>query len=52
MQVRFGSRVAEGMIAVRIGPDVRMAVVATPEYFEKMVDRKLPRLIQSFMHWL
>lgn len=33
--VRFGSRVAEGMIAVRIGPDVRMAVVATPEYFEK-----------------
>lgn len=33
--VRFGSRVAEGMIAVRIGNDVKMAVVATPEYFAK-----------------
>lgn len=33
--VRFGSRVAEGMIAVRISPDVRMVVVATPEYFAK-----------------
>ena len=33
--VRFGSRVAEGMIAVRIGNDVKMAVVATPEYFVK-----------------
>lgn len=33
--VRFGGRVAEGMIAVRIGPDVNMAVVASPEYFEK-----------------
>lgn len=33
--VRFGSRVADGMIAVRIGPDVNMAVVASPEYFEK-----------------
>lgn len=33
--VRFGSRVAEGMIAVRIGNDVKMAVVATPDYFAK-----------------
>ena len=33
--VRFGSRVAEGMITVRIGNDVKMAVVATPEYFAK-----------------
>lgn len=33
--VRFGSRVAEGMITVRIGNDVKMAVVATPEYFVK-----------------
>lgn len=32
---RFGSRVAEGMIAVRIGNDVKMAVVATPDYFAK-----------------
>ncbi|MFX5233333.1 LysR substrate-binding domain-containing protein, partial [Acinetobacter baumannii] len=28
--VRFGSRVADGMIAVRISPDVKMAVIATP----------------------
>ncbi|MCY6412003.1 LysR family transcriptional regulator [Acinetobacter sp. VNH17] len=33
--VRFGSRVAEGMVAVRIGNDVKMAVVATPDYFAK-----------------
>lgn len=33
--VRLGSRVADGMIAVRISDDVRMAVVATPEYFQK-----------------
>ncbi len=31
--VRFGSRVADGMVAVRIGEDVKMAVVATPEIF-------------------
>jgi DNA-binding transcriptional LysR family regulator len=33
--VRFGSRVADGMIAVRISEDVKMAVIATPQYFEK-----------------
>lgn len=33
--VRFGSRVADGMVAVRIGEDVKMAVVATPEYFQQ-----------------
>ncbi len=33
--VRFGSRVADGMIAVRISPDVKMAVIATPAYFEQ-----------------
>ncbi|MDU7367935.1 MAG: LysR substrate-binding domain-containing protein, partial [Acinetobacter baumannii] len=32
---RFGSRVADGMIAVRISPDVKMAVIATPAYFEQ-----------------
>ncbi|MFU3924529.1 LysR family transcriptional regulator [Pseudomonas citronellolis] len=30
--VRFGEQLAQDMIAVRIGPDVRFAVVATPEY--------------------
>jgi len=31
--VRLGEQVAKDMIAVRIGPDWRMAVVATPGYF-------------------
>jgi DNA-binding transcriptional LysR family regulator len=32
--VRMGERVARDMIAVRIGPELRMAAVATPAYFE------------------
>lgn len=31
--VRLGEHLAKDMIAVRIGPDVRMAVVAAPAYF-------------------
>ena len=31
--VRLGEQLAKDMIAVRIGPDWRMAVVGTPEYF-------------------
>jgi len=31
--VRLGEQVARDMIAVRIGPDWRMAVVGTPDYF-------------------
>ena len=31
--VRYGDTVGEGMIATRIAPDMRMAVVATPDYF-------------------
>jgi len=33
--VRSGEQVAKDMIAVRIGPDIRMAVVGTPSYFRK-----------------
>ncbi|MEW9855251.1 LysR family transcriptional regulator [Novosphingobium sp. M1R2S20] len=33
--VRMGEQVAKDMIAVPIGPDMRMAVVAAPSYFEK-----------------
>ena len=33
--VRDGELVAKDMIAVRIGPDLRMAVVGTPAYFAK-----------------
>lgn len=31
--VRLGDQVAKDMIAVRIGPDLRMAVVGSPDYF-------------------
>jgi len=31
--VRFGEQVEKDMIAVRIGPDIRMAVVGSPGYF-------------------
>lgn len=37
--VRLGERVAKDMIAVRIGPDMRMAVVGSRAYFER---RKRP----------
>src|SRR5215475_3463220 len=38
--VRSGEQVAKDMIAIRIGPDMRMAVVGAPTYFAK---RSLPR---------
>ncbi len=33
--VRLGEQVAKDMVAVRIGPDLRMATVAAPAYFAK-----------------
>lgn len=42
--VRLGDQVAKDMIAVRIGPDMRMAVVAAPSYF---ADRAPPRTPQD-----
>src|SRR5262249_9228841 len=33
--VRSGEQVARGMIAVRIAPDMRMAVVGSPAYFKQ-----------------
>lgn len=33
--VRLGAQIARDMIAVRISPDITMAVVATPEYLER-----------------
>jgi DNA-binding transcriptional LysR family regulator len=32
--IRLGETIAQDMIAVRIGPDLRMAAVASPSYFE------------------
>jgi DNA-binding transcriptional LysR family regulator len=33
--VRLGEQVAKDMVAVRIGPDMRMVVVGTPDYFRR-----------------
>jgi DNA-binding transcriptional LysR family regulator len=38
--VRLGETIAQDMVAVRIGPNMRMAAVASPDYF---ADRKPPR---------
>ena len=41
--VRSGEQVAKDMIAVRIGPDMRMAVVGAPSYFRSRVEPKTPQ---------
>jgi DNA-binding transcriptional LysR family regulator len=41
--IRMGERVARDMIAVRIGPEIRMAAVATPAYFKKHGKPKVPQ---------
>jgi DNA-binding transcriptional LysR family regulator len=41
--VRSGEQVAKDMIAVRIGPDMRMAVVAAPSYFKEHPEPKKPQ---------
>ena len=40
--VRLGESVAKDMIAVRIGPELRMAAVASPEYFDRNPAPKTP----------
>jgi DNA-binding transcriptional LysR family regulator len=41
--VRNGEQIAKDMIAVRIGPDMRMAVVGAPAYFAKRSRPKRPQ---------
>jgi len=41
--VRSGEQVAKDMIAVRIGPDMRMAVVGAPAYFKSRSEPKTPQ---------
>src|SRR5438552_7401681 len=41
--VRSGEQVAKDMIAVRIGPDMRMAVVGSPLYFKDRAEPKKPQ---------
>ena len=41
--VRLGESVAKDMVAVRIGPDLRMAVVGSPGYLAKRKKPKVPQ---------
>jgi DNA-binding transcriptional LysR family regulator len=41
--IRLGEQVAKDMVAVRIGPDFRMAAVATPGYFASRRPPKVPK---------
>jgi len=41
--VRLGSAIAKDMIAVRIAPDLRMAIVATPGYFARRPPPREPQ---------
>jgi DNA-binding transcriptional LysR family regulator len=41
--VRLGEQVAKDMIAVRVGPDIRMAVVGAPSYFAEHSAPKKPQ---------
>jgi len=45
--IRIGDQVAKDMIAVRIGPDIRMAVVGSPAYFQKHAPPKTPHDLAS-----
>lgn len=41
--VRMGEQVAQDMIAVKIGPEMRMAVVGSPDYFERQPIPQTPQ---------
>lgn len=41
--VRIGEQIEKDMIAVRIGPDMRMAIVGAPAYFERYPPPHTPR---------
>lgn len=41
--VRLGEAVAKDMIAVRIGPDLRMAIVGSPAYFDNHAAPRTPQ---------
>ena len=45
--IRMGERVARDMIAVRIGPNLRMAAVATPAYLEAHGRPRVPQDLAS-----
>lgn len=41
--VRMGEQVAKDMVAVRIGPEMRMAIVGSPGYFERYPRPQVPQ---------
>lgn len=41
--VRSGEQVAKDMIAIRIGPDMRIAIVGAPSYFKARLEPKKPQ---------
>jgi len=41
--IRLGEQVAGNMVAVPIGPDMRMAIVGTPDYFRRHPKPKTPQ---------
>jgi DNA-binding transcriptional LysR family regulator len=45
--VRLGEQVAKDMVALRIGPDLRMAVVGAPSYFEGRTRPQTPQDLTS-----
>jgi len=45
--VRLGEQLAKDMIAVRIGPDMRMAVVGAPSYFARRPKPRKPQDLTS-----
>ncbi len=45
--VRLGESIAKDMVAVRIGPDLRMAVVGSPAYFARHPKPRIPQDLAS-----
>jgi DNA-binding transcriptional LysR family regulator len=45
--VRLGDQVEKDMIAIRISPDLRMALVATPDYFARRGKPRTPHDLQQ-----
>jgi DNA-binding transcriptional LysR family regulator len=45
--VRLGEQIAKDMVAVRIGPDLRMAVVGSPAYFAQHAKPRTPQDLAS-----
>ncbi len=45
--IRLGEQVAKDMVAVRIGPDMRMVPVASPDYFTRYGRPATPQALQN-----